>query len=75
MLNDNFYVLLDKEIKGKSRNSRIKTIIEDLSINDRCTNATLDNVSALNKINRNLINQRLSIRQKESADFLSLSLK
>lgn len=75
MLNDNFYVLLDKSGKGKSRNSRIETLLEYFELRSRVVDRSLSGVSIENKVKRNELNLLLQNKQQESAQFLIDNLK
>ena len=73
MLNDNFYILLDKAINGKSRNSRINTLLDALQLHDRILN--FNNLKDFPSINRNKLNTSLKEMQENSAQYLINNLK
>lgn len=73
MLNDNFYILLDKAINGKSRNSRINTLLDALHLHDRILN--FNNLKDFPSINRNKLNTSLKEMQENSAQYLINNLK
>lgn len=75
MLNDNFYILLDKSGKGKSRNSRIETLFNDFDLRNRVSDDQMEGVSIKNKINKYLLNSLLKKRQEESARYIIENLK
>lgn len=73
MLNDNFYILLDKAINEKSRNSRINTLLDALHLHDRVLN--FDNLKDFHSINRAKLDISLKKLQENSAQYLINSLK